>query len=112
MTKKTRRAGRGTSKDHGTPTPFAEIMREQGMTVPTALEQSLKRVKGESADEVLGAAEDLLKSVLAGDCQARESALDLLTVDAMVTRAMEIAARDPKLLADFPELAMKRILAR
>jgi hypothetical protein len=47
--------------------------------------------------------------VLRTDCESRESALDLLTVDALMTHALEIAANDPKLLEEFPELAMQRI---
>jgi hypothetical protein len=59
--------------------------------------------------EVLAAAERLLDNVLRTDCETRASALDLLTVDALMTRAMEIACRDPKLLEGFPEQAMRRI---
>jgi hypothetical protein len=46
------------------------------------------------------------------DCEARSSALDLLTVDALMTRALEIAARNPSLLEEFPEQAMRRIASR
>ena len=62
--------------------------------------------------ELLDAAERMLDNVLRTDCEARASALDLLTVDALMTRALEIAARDPSLLADFPEQAMRRIASR
>ena len=65
-----------------------------------------------SADDLLRAAENLLDKVLASQCDNRDSALDLLTVDALVTRAMMVAAGDTKTLAEFPELAMKRIAAR
>lgn len=65
-----------------------------------------------SADGLLRAAENLLDKVLASQCDNRDSALDLLTVDALVTRAMDVAARDPQSLAEFPELAMKRIAAK
>ena len=65
-----------------------------------------------SADDLLRAAENLLDKVLATQCENRDSALDLLTVDALVTRAMAAAARDPRSLAEFPELAMKRIAAK
>ena len=107
--KRVRAAGSG-------PAPFADVMREQGMAAPRALDDSMRRATGESsttsAGETLRAAELLLDRVLTGECESRESALDLLTVDALVTRAMEIAARDPDLLARFPELAMKRIATR
>ena len=95
---------------------FAHVMREQGMVTPQALDNSVRRALGDaeptSAQEILRAAEQLLERVLNGECESREAALDLLTVDALVTRAMEIAARDPDTLARFPELAMKRISTR
>jgi hypothetical protein len=62
-----------------------------------------------TAAEVLEAAERLLENVLRTDCEARSSALDLLTADALMTRALEIACADPKLLEEFPEEAMRRI---
>ena len=62
-----------------------------------------------TAPEVLQAAERLLDRVLRTDCESRESALDLLTVDALMTRALAIAAKDPNLLEEFPEQAMQRI---
>ena len=60
-------------------------------------------------NELLEAAERMLDNVLRTDCEARASALDLLTVDALMTRALEIAAVDPSLLEEFPERAMRRI---
>ncbi len=65
-----------------------------------------------SPTELLDAAERMLDKVLRTDCEARSSALDLLTVDALMTRALEIAARNPSLLEDFPEQAMRRIASR
>ncbi len=87
------------------------------MEAPDALAQSMRKAAGSDAnladaDQILSAAEKLLDRVLDGACESRESALDLLTVDALVTRAMEVAARDPKSLTEFPERAMKRIAAR
>ena len=109
----------------GEPTPFAEVMRNEGMKAPAALSNSIDSALGDntragdaaqkadlSADDLLRAAENLLDKVLATQCDSREAALDLLTIDALVTRAMAAAARDPKLLAEFPELAMKRIAAK
>jgi len=84
--------------------------------VPEELDAAMRRALDDNpsptATEVLEAAERLLDRVLSGECQDRSSALDLLTVDALMTRALEIAARDPKLLEEFPELAMRRIAAR
>ena len=97
------------------------------MVVPPALADSMRRASGgESADaaqnnagagkataeDTLRAAEQLLDRILAAECESRDSALDLLTVDALVTRAMEIAARDPDSLAAFTKSAMKRISTR
>jgi len=62
-----------------------------------------------TASEVLDAAERLLDQVLRTDCEKRSTALDLLTVDALMTRALEIAAQDSKLLGEFPEEAMRKI---
>ena len=63
-------------------------------------------------NELLDAAERMLDKVLRTDCEARASALDLLTVDALMTRALEIASRDARLLEEFPEEAMQRIASR
>ena len=122
------RGGPGSGKGEaggGEPTPFAEVMRNEGMTAPAALRDSMNAALGDnalagdaaqkdalSADDLLRAAENLLDKVLATQCDSREAALDLLTVDALVTRAMTVGARDPKSLAEFPELAMKRIAAK
>ena len=62
-----------------------------------------------TATEVLEAAERLLDKVLRTDCESRASALDLLTVDALMTHALEIACGDPNLLEEFPEEAMRRV---
>ena len=95
------------------PTPFAAVMREWRMTAPTALLRSIDDAcHGQFARDVLGSAEQLLDRVLEGACESRDSALDLLTIDALVTRAMESAVHDPKLLAEFPELAMNRLSSR
>ena len=64
-----------------------------------------------TATEVLDAAERLLDNVLRSDCETRATALDLLTVDALMTLALELAGRDPGLLEVFPEQAMLRIAA-
>lgn len=77
----------------------------------SAMANALSNNPSPTAPEVLEAAERLLDRVLRTDCEARESALDLLTVDALMTRALKIAARDPRLLEEFPEEAMRRIAA-
>jgi hypothetical protein len=75
----------------------------------SAMASALNNNPSATAPEVLEAAERLLDRVLRTDCESRASALDLLTVDALMTRALELAAKDPKLLAEFPERAMQRI---
>jgi hypothetical protein len=83
---------------------------------PSELEASMRRALNANASptphELLDAAERMLDNVLRTDCEARASALDLLTVDALMTRALEIAARDPSLLDEFPEQAMLRTASR
>jgi hypothetical protein len=80
---------------------------------PKELEASMRSALNDNpsptANDLLDAAERMLDNVLRTDCEARSSALDLLTVDALMTRAMEIAARNPSLLDEFPEQAMRRI---
>ncbi len=73
------------------------------------MESALGSNPAPTAPEVLEAAERLLDRVLRTDCESRASALELLTVDALMTRALEIAAKDPSLLEEFPEQAMRRI---
>ena len=84
--------------------------------VSEELEASIRRALGDNTSptpiEVLESAERLLDRVLRSECEDRSSALDLLTVDALMTLALQLAARDPKLLATFPEDAMRRIASR
>jgi hypothetical protein len=77
-----------------------------------AMRSALNDNSSPTARDVLDAAERLLDNVLRSDCETRSSALDLLTVDALMTRALEIAAQDPKLLDEFPEEAMRTIASR
>jgi hypothetical protein len=62
-----------------------------------------------TAEDLLAAAERALDKLLRTDCETRASALDLLTVDALMTHALEIAGRDPNAPEDFPEQALRRI---
>jgi hypothetical protein len=74
-----------------------------------AMRRALNGNASPIAAEVLDAAERLLDRVLQTDCETRASALDLLTVDALMTRALELAGKDENLLDKFPEEAMRRI---
>lgn len=60
--------------------------------------------------QLLEAAEALLKKVLESECAQRDSAIDLLTADALITYSLEIAEETGG-LDDFPALAMKRLAA-
>jgi hypothetical protein len=62
-----------------------------------------------SAEDLLAAAEHLLDRVMRTDCETRASAIDLLTVDALLTHALQVASKDPKAQEDFPEQALRRI---
>jgi hypothetical protein len=64
-----------------------------------------------AADVCVAAAEQLLRELLARPSAGRESALDLLTVDALVTYAFEAASDDPDSLGDHASLAMTRLAA-
>jgi hypothetical protein len=83
---------------------------------PSELEASMRSALNDNAsptaNDLLDATERMLDSVLRTDCESRGSALDLLTVDALMTRALEIASRDAILLEEFPEQAMRRIASR
>jgi hypothetical protein len=62
-----------------------------------------------SAEDLLAAAEHLLDRVMRTDCETRASAIDLLTVDALMTHALQVASKDPNAQEDFPEQALRRI---
>ena len=90
-------------------------MKEERALPPEELTSAMRNALNNSATptapEVLEAAERLLDRVLRTDCESRESALELLAVDALMTHALEIAAKNSELLEDFPEQAMRRIAA-
>jgi hypothetical protein len=65
----------------------------------------------ELAARCLDAAEELLRELLARPSAGRESALDLLTVDALVTYAFEAASDDPASVAALAEAAARRFAA-
>jgi hypothetical protein len=91
-------------------------MSSDNRRVPEELDAAMRRaLSGNSsptATEVLDAAERLLDQVLRTECENRSSALDLLTVDALMTRALELAARDPESVDAFAKDAMHRIAAK
>ena len=91
-------------------------MTSDNLRVPEELDAAMRRALGDksspTAAEVLEAAERLLDQVLRTDCENRSSALDLLTVDALMTHALEIAARKPESIDAFAREAMRRVAAQ
>jgi hypothetical protein len=78
----------------------------------TAMRNSLKdSTSNPTPEELLQAAEHLLDRVLRTDCETRASAIDLLTVDALMTHALLVASKDRLTSDDFAERALARITA-
>ena len=78
----------------------------------TAMRSTLKdSTSNPSAEELLQAAERLLEKVLRTNCETRASAIDLLTVDALMTHALLVASKDPLTADDFAEKALARVTA-
>ena len=88
-------------------------LSRQDPSPPAELADAMRTAVNDSqeptANDLLGAAERLLDKVLRTDCETRASALDLLTVDALMTHALRLANDDPKLREEFPAEAMNRI---
>jgi hypothetical protein len=86
---------------------------------PPALRARLQAVLGDAAttdalgiaDTCLAAAERMLVGMLRGECTSRDSALDLLAADALVTYAFEAAAESPGTFAGRATAAMQRFAA-
>jgi hypothetical protein len=78
----------------------------------TAMRNSVKdSTSNPTAEELLQAAEHLLDKVLRTDCETRASAIDLLTVDALMTHALLVASKDPRAPEDFAERALAGVTA-
>ncbi len=75
------------------------------------LRDETRRDARDTADVCLGAAEKLVADLLRTACTTRESALDLLAADALVTYAFEAAAESPVELAARASRAMQRMAA-
>jgi hypothetical protein len=71
----------------------------------------MDRAAEEASAACLDAAEELLRELLARPSAGRESALDLLTVDALVTYAFEAASATPESLDARATDAMRRFAA-
>src|SRR5947199_6079117 len=116
--------GRGRGEEEGGRRPARESAARRASThpeldaaarrtsTPPELDAAMTRALEGKADpgayDLLGAAEALLDKVLSSNCEVRSAALDLLTVDALITRAVGAAANEPELAETFAEYAMQR----
>ena len=79
--------------------------------IDAALGDDLRRESADVFETCLAAAERLVRGLLAENATSRESALDLLAADALVTYAFEAASEQPDGLARRASAAMVRIAA-
>jgi hypothetical protein len=94
-----------------------EWLAQRQPAPPAALLARIEAVLGDAwaygadaaSEACLHAAERVVTELLRGDCASRESALDLLVADALVTYAFEAAAETPATLAGTATAAMERI---
>jgi hypothetical protein len=93
------------SRDPAPPPSLAERLR---LVLAAAEDPGRARP---AADVYLTAGEALLGELLRDGCVSRESALDLLTADALVTYAFEAASAEPARLEARAQRAMARIAA-
>lgn len=63
------------------------------------------------AERCLRAASAMLRRLLAGDEAGRAQAIDLLTADALVTMAFEVASDEPDRLSGRTDLALRELAA-
>jgi hypothetical protein len=91
--------------DARTPPPPAAL-RER---IDAALRDDLARESADVFETCLAAAEQLVGGLLSENATSRESALDLLAADALVTYAFEAASDQPHALALRASTAMTRI---
>jgi hypothetical protein len=90
-----------------TPTPPADLLARVQETLGARCDEDA----GHASELCVAAAEELLRELLARPSTGRDSALDLLTVDALATYAFEAASREPELLAARADDAMARFAA-
>src|SRR3954463_8501890 len=92
---------------------------ERGTTVPPRLAARVGEALGagvevsesEATPTCVDAAEALLRDLLARETSGRDVALDLLTVDALVTYAFEAAAANPATVKQYAIVAAARFAA-
>ena len=79
--------------------------------IDAALGPDLQTDTDDAAETLLTAGERLVRSLLVEDATSRESAIDLLAADALVTYAFEAASEQPVDLSSRAATAMARIAA-
>jgi hypothetical protein len=79
--------------------------------IQVAIAGRAERSTAETSLLLIESADAMLRDLLARNSEARDSALDLLTVDALVTYAFEAASTDPRTLIERSEDAMRRLAA-
>ena len=79
--------------------------------IDAALADSLESDERGAAEACLGAGERVVESLLRENATSRETAIDLLAADALVTYAFEAASDRPTELASLAAEAMSRIAA-
>jgi hypothetical protein len=79
--------------------------------IDAALGRDLDAESADPSETLLAAGERLVRHLLAEDATSRDSALDLLAADALVTYAFEAATERPADLARRAAAAMARIAA-
>jgi hypothetical protein len=98
---------------------LSDWLRQRTPTPPPELSARIQQTLGErcsadasaAPDLCIAGAEELLRELLTRPSAGRESALDLLTVDALVTYAFEAASDEPDSLAARAVEAMTRLAA-
>ncbi len=91
--------------DERTPAPPPRLAARIG----AVLGDRVTRDSNQAPVLFVDAAEELLRDLLARPSAGRASALDLLTVDALVTYAFEAASDAPETVSDLSTLAMTRL---
>ena len=79
--------------------------------IDAALALDLHADSGDTAETLLAAGERLVRSLLVEDATSRDSAIDLLAADALVTYAFEAQSERPADLSNRAATAMARIAA-
>ena len=96
-----------------------EWLRQRAPTAPAELLARVHETLGPRCDMdaaqasalCLEAADELLRDLVTRPSAGRETALDLLTVDALATYAFEAASDNPESLSERAEVAMTRFAA-